>query len=135
MGLVLRRFAINLQATGKASEATCVHAQRAGISVIAMACFAECWSWTNLITGSDLFSTVEQALWSALFLVTGVGFVMMMLMTSWEKPPVAYKVFAALVIMMGLEQGYESAGLYYPRFLDEQRQGIQWQGFAEGLRT
>lgn len=133
MGLVLRRLAISMQEQGMISHSVRTRAHQAGIAVISMACFAECWSWTNLITESDLFSTVEQALWCALFLVTGVGMVVLMRMLDKPLRSTPYMLFAALVIMMGLEQGYEAFGLYLTRFLDEQHRGVPFQGFVTGL--
>lgn len=138
MGLVLRRLAICLQEAGYVAQGVRDNAHRAGVAVIFMACFAECWSWTNLITESDLFSTVEQALWSALFLVTGFG--MVFLLRKWdndksplELPKRGYMLFAALALMMGIEQGYEAGGLYFARFLDEQSRGVPFQGFTTGI--
>jgi hypothetical protein len=133
MGLMLRRLAIHLQEHSIISKLECRRSQQACVAVIAIACFAECWSWTNLITESDLFSTVEQALWCVLFLVVGAGMLVLLRKLSKSQRPISYSVFAVLVILMGVQQGYEAFGLYFVRFLDEQRAGVPFQGFIAGL--
>ena len=110
MGLQLRRLGYSLHRRSAVSPAAVQRSSKAGIAVIVMACVAECCSWTNLITESNLFAVFEQALWGVLFLVTGIGFAL--LLPRWAKDgqqhgaPCSYILFVVLVIGMGLEQGY-----------------------------
>lgn len=132
MGLVLRRLGAALHRTDYIPLSRRRAAAAAGCAVIAMACTAECFSWTNLITESNVFAVVEQGLWCILFLTTGLG--MAFLCRSWPARPAAYWVFIVLAIAMGLEQGFESLGLYLPRFLEQQAAGAHYQDFTTGLR-
>merc|ERR1712159_394967 len=81
--------------------------------------------------GSDLFSTVEQALWSVLFLAVAVAFAFTL--CAWPGHPRSYRLLVALLVLMGVEQGYESLCLYLPRYLDEQRAGTPLEPFGVGL--
>lgn len=60
MGLLVRRLGVTVGpaplGTGAASGRVAKRAATAGYAVFWMACFAECWSWTNLITESNLVS-------------------------------------------------------------------------------
>merc|ERR1719387_760960 len=104
---------------------------RAGSLVIAFACIAECCSWTNLITESNLFAVFEQFLWAVLFLITGVG--MALVLRSWPGVPWSWWLFVVWAIITGTEQGYEAFGLYLPRYLQDQENGKVYQGFLIGL--
>lgn len=132
MGLVLRRLAICLFN----QQCLSVHGKNlacaAGILVIAFACIAECWSWTNLITENNIFAVVEQGLWSAIFLATGMG--MALLVPFWRDAPRSYRLFAILAILMGAEQAWEAFGLYLSRFQADQAAHKQYQGFSDGLK-
>ena len=134
MGLVLRRMALSLKEHGALEADQIERMAWAGWSVIALACIAECWSWTNLITESNLFAVVEQALWCVLFLITGVG--IWRLLPYWpDGAPRSYKIFATCVILMGLEQGFEAFGLYLPRYLSDQDDGKQYNNFEDGISS
>jgi hypothetical protein len=107
---------------------------RTASAAIGLASVAEVFSWTNLISGSDLYSTAEQALWSVLFLMLAAGyggtrehFVARVGLHS-ERPvsnglmdwtrvryivtlrafplSAGYKLIAALLVLMGAEQAY-----------------------------
>jgi len=131
MGLTLRRVGICLGEAGCIPSKAVKRSCWMGNSVIILSVTAECFSWTNLISESDLFSTVEQFLWCVLFLMTGIG--LWLLLPSWQKCPVSYKVFIFAIICMGLEQGYESFGLYLPRFVNEHSEGIPLQPVGVGF--
>lgn len=132
MGVVLRRVATNLFDAGLVSRRARSAASLGGASIIAMACFAECWSWTNLITENNVFAVVEQALWMVLFVVMGVG--VLLLLPYWPDPHRSYTAFAILVIAMGLEQGFEAFGMYLPRFIQDQEDGKAYEGLVDGFK-
>lgn len=131
MGLVQRCLAKALLARGLVSDSICCRCSQAGIAVIVIACIAECWSWTNLITENNVFAVVEQGLWMTLFLTTGIGIAV--LLSHWPRRPLSFCLFVVLVCGMGFEQGYEAFGLYLPRFLSDQAHGKQYEGFPAGL--
>jgi len=133
MGLLLRRLGICLAGRGLASNRVCMRAAVSGLIVIALALVAECWSWTNLITQNNIFAVVEQAIWLVLFLITGIGF--MLLLPCWPGRPWSYWVFGILAVAMGIEQGYEAFGLYFQRYLSDEANGVHYSAFAAGVRS
>lgn len=132
MALVMRRLAISLGPGGVGSlgQLAVGRACRAAKMVVGMACLAECFSWTNLITGDNVFAVVEQGLWSLLFLTVGVG----MSLLSRHVRQKAFLVFGVLAIAMGVEQGYEAYGMYLVRFIADQKHHKAYNGFVEGIK-
>jgi hypothetical protein len=104
---------------------------RAGQAALALALAAECLSWTNLISGSDLFATLEQGVWSVLFFVLAAAYVVAL--RAWAAHPKSYRVLALLLVVMGCEQAWESLGLYLPRYLDEVAAGTPLEPAGAGL--
>ena len=107
----------------------------AGWAVIALACLAEYWSWTNLITESNLFAVVEQALWAILFVVTGAS--VWKLLPHWPEggAPWSYRIFASCVAVMGIEQAIEAFLLYLPRYIDDQHDAKHYNNFQDGISS
>ena len=152
MGALARTLAGRLAKGGAVSANSAAHLGRAGASVIAMACVAECCSWTNLITENNLFACFEQALWMALFIVESA--VLALLLMAWRlvaaahaghapaapalsRPPrlAFYFAFVVLAFGMGVEQGYEAFDLYLGRYIQDEGQpgGPHYQPFGKGL--
>jgi len=134
MGLVTRRLAMAVAAIVPEEDSIAQlanHAKRCGTAVIALACIAECCSWTNLISECNLFAVFEQGLWSVLFLITGTAMARLLLL--WPERPVAYWIFVVLAIGMGIEQSYEAFGLYLPRYISDEAKDVHYTGFADGL--
>jgi len=136
MGLLLRRVAHCERK--QLLDPKLVLLERARYVVIAIACVAECFSWTNLISENNLFAVWEQFLWMILFEIVGIGFVWLLRrrykMTSGANGlPCSFWIFGIAMILIGLEQGFEAFGLYLPEYLHDQRQNKQYYGFVEGL--
>eukprot|EP01084_Bolivina_argentea_P272568 464121_1 len=130
MGLLLRRFALvmYLPKYGK-------HFERAGISVIIIACIAECNSWANLITENNFFAVIEQFLWMVLFEITGIGMILLLKSLSYKTSTLtSYWIFGAIMIIIGLEQAYEAFGLYLVRYLQDENNHKIYYGFSDGLK-
>lgn len=147
MALFVRRLGVAVgpkpMGTGDFTAKRVKQSARAGAAVFGMACFAECWSWGNLITESNLFAVVEQGLWSALFLTTGIATAGLLrpratsVMTGTvggQPPPRSFVLFAILVLGMGIEQGYEAFDLYLLRYIADQKNHTHYQPFVPGIK-
>ncbi len=106
--------------------------KRISVSVVVLACVAECCSWTNLITESNLFAVFEQFLWAVLFIVIGIR--LTQVLREWADAPQTYWIVVLYTVMTGIEQGYESFGLYLPRYLEDQKNHVHYQTFVSGFK-
>ena len=131
MGLLLRRLAHCERV--QFVDSYPMHFEKAGYSVIVLACIAECCSWTNLITESNLFAVFEQFLWMILFEITGIGFILLLHRYSTNTLPRSFWIFGIAMIVIGVEQGVESLGLYLTEYLHDERLHKEYYGFIEGL--
>ena len=114
-----------------------------GNVVMTMAILAECCSWTNLITTNNLYAVYEQGLWSLMFLLLGGCFCV--LLSKWDiqaggdiqagdaGKKFQYQMLVVLLLGMGVEQGYESLGLYLPRYKNDQANHVVYNGTLLGL--
>tara|TARA_B100000795_G_scaffold177268_1_gene133987 strand:- start:1180 stop:2061 length:882 start_codon:yes stop_codon:yes gene_type:complete len=118
-----------------------------GNVVMTLAILAECCSWTNLITTNNLYAVYEQGLWSLMFLLLGGCFCV--LLSKWAvnkenggddiqvaddaRKKFQYKMLVVLLLGMGVEQGYESVGLYLPRYKNDQANHVVYNGTLIGL--
>jgi hypothetical protein len=118
MSLVIRRVAIRLRRQGALTQPVLGKYARAGNAVFALAFVAEGCSWTNLITESNFFAVIEQALWSLLFFCTGIA--LFYLQRCWPDSPRSYLVFITIVLCMAIEQSFEAFALYLPRFIRDE---------------
>lgn len=128
MGLFLRRLAICIN-TSRSS----IHYERAGFIVIIIACIGEINSWTNLITENNFFAVIEQFLWMILFEITGIGIILLLKKYANDNAPKSYWIFGIIMIIIGLEQGFESFGLYLTEYLNDENNNKKYYGFVQGL--
>lgn len=135
MGRYLAQLGSSLHSSGLATERASARARAAGFTVVALAATAECCSWTNLITKDNLFAVFEQSLWAVLFFITGAG--SLALLPKWSGRPrgTGHRLVAVVLIVTGLEQGFEAFGLYLTRYLADERAGVVYDAFWHGFKV